>query len=86
MRYHYNQCTLGYSIVPQPRKAFTFHGSEMNCVGTFSSLAPSLAFTISMISHADCLKIGFVMNKEAVDPCTFKKLYMSNMDELLGGG
>ena len=27
MRYHYRQCTVNYSIVPQPKKAFSFHGS-----------------------------------------------------------
>ena len=38
-----------------------------------------------MVSHADCMKVGFTINSEAVNPKDFKKLYLKNIDEMLGG-
>ena len=57
----------------------------MNCVGTFVCLQFDLAFSISMVSHAGCMKVGFTINSEAVNPKDFKKLYLKNIDEMLGG-
>ena len=76
---------LGFSNVPGPKKPFVVAGSPSSMLAFAMPVGKSLAGSIGIISHAECIKTTFSFDKACADPKILRDLFEKNLDELLGG-
>ena len=77
--------SIGFSNVPGPKKPWVVGGKAVNTLGFFMPVGRSICGSISLISHADSVKVGVVADKAAMKhPRDLIVYFERNLDEMLG--
>ena len=75
---------FGFSNVPGPKEPFIVGGSQSSSLGFAMPVGKTVSGSLGIISHADCIKATFMVDKACADPKVLRDYFEKSLDEILG--
>ena len=82
-----SKVSIGFSNVPGPKRPFVIGGTACKNTGFIMAVKRSITAAVSIISHADTLKVGISLDKSLnTDPYELMDRFEAKLDSLLPDG